>query len=241
MPTILALDTSSDNCSVSLFHRQQFDIECERAPRSHTQLIMPMLKTVLHRHALKMSDIDALAFGCGPGSFTGVRIAAGVAQGLAFGAGCPVYAISNLEALALQCFREQGIEHVLVAVDARMDEVYWSLCRVEEEIHHDGKVELKVHVLAGESVNKPELVDLSGVELSQGFVGIGSGFDFIERFPLLIKEQLQSYDALARPKAEAICELAKHRFQTAEVGRLVDAMPSYVRNTVTWKKLPGRE
>jgi len=238
MPNILAVDTSSDNCSVALFLDTKLDLVCEPAPRKHTQLILPMVKSIVDKHQLELNQLDALAFGCGPGSFTGIRIAAGVAQGFAFGLDCPVYPVSNLKAMALQCYREHGISKVLVAIDARMDEVYWSLCLVSE---NSDKTSVEVTTLLGEFVTKPELLDLSGVDLDGDIIGTGSGFEFITRFPENIQKALCSYDKNARPKADAICELALADYQEGKDGAISDALPSYVRDTVTWKKLPGRE
>jgi len=252
MPNILALDTSSDNCSVALYQSGELALACELAPRKHTQLILPMVQSILDEQGLALEALDAIAFGCGPGSFTGIRIAAGVAQGLAFGLDCSVYAISNLEAMALQSYREHGVKNVLVAIDARMNEVYWSLCSVQELESSDSERDLSiknlsVSVLVGEHVSSPADVILSAKDsndlLATGddVVGIGSGFDFITDFPLEVQEGLRSFDAVARPKADTICELAVRKFENGEPGSLADAMPSYVRDTVTWKKLPGRE
>jgi len=238
MPNILALDTSSDNCSVALYQNAELDLMCEPAPRKHTQLILPMVKSIVDKHHLALNQFDALAFGCGPGSFTGIRIAAGVAQGFAFGLDCPVYPISNLKAMALQCYREHGISKVLVAIDARMDEVYWSLCLV---IESSDKTSLEVKTLLGEFVTKPELLELSDVDLSDGLIGCGSGFEFFSRFPDSTQNALCSFDQNARPKADAICELALVEYQQGKNGDISSALPSYVRDTVTWKKLPGRE
>lgn len=213
---------------------------CERAPRSHTQLVLPMVKNCLSSKSLAVKDLDALAFGCGPGSFTGIRIAAGIAQGLAYGADVPIFAISNIKALALQSYLSNQVPFVLVAIDARMDEVYWAYCRVQES-SEEGEIFYHVEALCDEQVSKPEDLSLPDSVLNDGFVGVGSGFTYHERFPSALTDCMSSYEHSAQPKADAVCELAKTALRRGESGKLEDALPSYVRNTVTWKKLPGRE
>jgi tRNA threonylcarbamoyladenosine biosynthesis protein TsaB len=236
MPNILALDTSSDYCSVSLYFNGKLSSQSELAPRSHTQLLLPMAKQIVEHNGIKLKDLDAIAFGCGPGSFTGLRIAAGVAQGLAYGLGCSIFPISNLKAMALQCYKQTGEQNVLVAFDARMNEVYWSVCRVEA--FADVAV---VETCGDEQVSSPESLFLPDNMDTSNFAGIGSGFDFFDRFPLAVQQQVSCLDANARPKADEICELALHTMQQGIKGELKDAMPSYIRDKVTWKKLPGRE
>lgn len=245
MTKILALDTSSENCSVAL-HREDgsIDMLVESTPRSHTQLALPMVERLLQEHKVSLSGVSGIAFGQGPGSFTGVRIAAGIAQGLAFGADKPIYAISNLEAMALQCHEATGAEHVLVAIDARMNEVYWGMFEVSIDCGEDGGTVRRVRPLCAESVSSPEKVDVSTIPESyrdKPFYGIGSGFEFIERFPKALKQGLEDYDAETQPLASTICELASLEYNDGEKGELSNALPSYVRDTITWKKLPGRE
>ena len=116
---ILAIDTSSDACSAALICGEERYLEYTVEPRAHTRLILPMVESVLAQGGIKLQDVDALAFGRGPGAFTGVRIATGIVQGLALAADKPVVAVSTLAALAQQTYVEQGAERVLVAVDAR--------------------------------------------------------------------------------------------------------------------------
>lgn len=121
---LLALDTSGDACSCCLHvdgeHAQELTLE----PRRHAELLLPMVQRLLDRAGITLGVLDALAFGRGPGSFTGLRIAAGVTQGLAFGADLPVVPISSLAATARRAWREQGHPRVLAAFDARIGEVY---------------------------------------------------------------------------------------------------------------------
>jgi tRNA threonylcarbamoyladenosine biosynthesis protein TsaB len=120
---LLAIDTATEACSAALLVGEAIEEEYEIAPRRHAELILPMVNSLLLRADLALSDLDALAFGRGPGAFTGLRIAAGVTQGLAFASGLPIIPVSTLAALALNSDHDSG--HRLCAIDARMGEIYW--------------------------------------------------------------------------------------------------------------------
>ena len=117
---ILALDTSTEYCSVALWHDGSIDTRETAAGQAHSQLLLPMVDELLQQHAVVLKDLDGIAFGRGPGSFTGLRIACGVTQGLAFGAGLPVVGVSTLLALA----EAIQAERALCCLDARMGEIY---------------------------------------------------------------------------------------------------------------------
>lgn len=246
MTTILALDSSSENCSVAVYHQQCMSLNSQHAPRKHTQLMLPLLKQELSNRNLALADVDAIAFGSGPGSFTGIRIAAGVAQGLAFGLDVPIYAISNLKALALQSYLENRVSPVLACIDARMEEVYWGLFEVfEEEIPSTDKSDSKdivkryhVKTIVNEQVGAPADVVIAELIMNQGFAGIGSGIS------LLSEDVIHSFKEKyldTQPNADTIAYLAATDIAVGVTGELKDALPSYVRDTVTWNKLPGRE
>lgn len=117
---ILALDTATEACSVALWNDGEIHSLFEICPREHTQRILPMVQQVLADSGLTLKDLDALAFGQGPGSFTGVRIGIGIAQGLALGADLPLLGVSSLAAMAQGAFRQMQATQVLAAIDARM-------------------------------------------------------------------------------------------------------------------------
>ena len=133
---ILAFDTSTEACSVALLKDSHCDYRFEIAPQQHTRLILSMVDALLQSHQLTIADLDAIAFGQGPGSFTGLRIAAAVAQGLAFAHSIPLIPVSSLAALALAAHEQlPSVEYVIPLIDARMNEVYFSLFRfVENEM-----------------------------------------------------------------------------------------------------------
>lgn len=231
MTNVLALDTSSDQCSVSLYHNGSFFSLAELAPRKHAQLLLPMIQQLLADQNVRLADLDVIAFGCGPGSFTGLRIAAGVTQGLAFGLGCKVVPVSTLKALALQASEEFLADDVLVAVDARMDEVYWSLNHVNRET-------CDVGVASGERVTSPEMVS---VNEERTVLGVGSGFQFVDRMPQDTTSLIERLVPDFRSSAEAVCKLALKAYLGGECCDPADAAPVYVRDEVAWKKLPGKE
>lgn len=130
---LLAIDTSGDACSAALLTDGGIDQLLETAPRRHGELILPMMEQLLRQAGLGVRDLDAMAFGRGPGSFTGVRIATAVVQGAAFGAGVPVVPVSTLAAMAQGQYRRGGQRKLLAALDARMGEVYWGCYRIDAD------------------------------------------------------------------------------------------------------------
>src|SRR5438552_15269054 len=121
---LLALDTAGELCSVALFDGAVWHERSIVAGQSHSQHVLPMVQECLAHAALRLQDLDGIAFGAGPGAFTGVRIACGVAQGLAFGANLPVVPVPTLLALAQHAWREHQATNVFACLDARMREVY---------------------------------------------------------------------------------------------------------------------
>jgi tRNA threonylcarbamoyladenosine biosynthesis protein TsaB len=132
MANILALETSTNACSAALLINDSVSEKYQLAAREHSKLILPMIESLLAESELQLSNLNAIAFGCGPGSFTGVRIAAGITQGLAFGTGLPVLPVSSLRALAQTAYEEVKAEKIVAAFDARMQEVYWGLYALDD-------------------------------------------------------------------------------------------------------------
>ncbi|MGL5340116.1 MAG: tRNA (adenosine(37)-N6)-threonylcarbamoyltransferase complex dimerization subunit type 1 TsaB [Aeromonas veronii] len=203
----------------------------EEAPRDHTRKILPMVQAVLEDAGISLSDLDAIAFGRGPGSFTGVRIGISVAQGLAFGAGVPLIGISTLAAMAQGAYRLDGAEQVLTAIDARMNEVYFGRYELI-----DGRMQL----VGDEVVSEPAaLVDVRG-KLAGPVTRVGTGFEtYGETLSGLADELAESQ--VRFPAAEDMLPLARAAWLAGEAVPVELATPVYLRDKVTWKKLPGRE
>lgn len=217
---LLALDTSSDACSATVLTAEASFTEFEMTPRAHTQLILPMVDTVLRRANLDLSAIDAIAFGRGPGAFTGVRIATGVAQGLALAANKPVLPVSTLAALAQQAHQQLASSKVLVALDARMGEVYWGAYKwLNGQIHLQGEEQ----VITPETIQLPEDKD---------WVAVGSGWS---AYPILAERaetvvQATYVDWL--PSAEFIAQLAWQDYLAGQAIPPEQAQPIYLRNKI---------
>jgi tRNA threonylcarbamoyladenosine biosynthesis protein TsaB len=217
---LLALDTSTEACSAALLIDGAVALRFEITERSHAELILPMVDSLLLAAGLELRDLDGLAFGRGPGGFTGLRIATGVIQGLAFGANLPVAPVSSLAAVAEQVPAARG-ELVLVCNDARMGEVYWAVFRSGEP----GGVE----AVTAESVSPPDRVPLDLAALRHA---AGNG---IARYPELRQRLagagLQIHDGLY-PRADAIARLGARELAAGRGVAAEMALPVYVRDDV---------
>ena len=232
-PSILALDTSTEACSVALLYRGEKTFQKLTAQREHTKHILPMVDQILAESGIKLADLDALAFGRGPGSFTGVRIGAGIAQGLAFGANLPVIPVSNLAAMAQAAYRELGVTEVLAAIDARMNEVYFCALQGQKVRSEIGEF-LQWRELEAEQVCSPEKLLQKQPHLSGSLVGTGwSAYPALSVFG-------EPSDIIL-PNALDMLDLALPRYLAGETISALEIEPIYLRNEVTWKKLPGRE
>ncbi len=222
MTTLLALDTATEACSVALLHDGRVLSHYEVIPRLHAQRLLPMIQALLSEAGIKLSAVDALAFGRGPGAFTGVRIAVGVVQGLAFALERPVLPVSTLATIAQRAYREQGAEQVAVAIDARMDEVYWGCYRVEQ-----GEMQLA----GSEAVLPPEQVELPRASHGR-WLGAGTGWGYGSRLAI----QPDATDATVLPHAEDLLTLAGFAWQRGEAVEADQAQPIYLRDNVATPK-----
>ncbi|MCF7742196.1 tRNA (adenosine(37)-N6)-threonylcarbamoyltransferase complex dimerization subunit type 1 TsaB [Aeromonas veronii] len=228
---ILAVDTATEACSAALLVGDKLFSRWEEAPRDHTRKILPMVQAVLEDAGISLSDLDAIAFGRGPGSFTGVRIGISVAQGLAFGAGVPLIGISTLAAMAQGAYRLDGAEQVLTAIDARMNEVYFGRYELI-----DGRMQL----VGDEVVSEPAaLVDVRG-KLTGPVTCVGTGFETYGETLSGLADEL-AVSQVRFPAAEDMLPLARAAWLAGEAVPVEQATPVYLRDKVTWKKLPGRE
>ena len=227
MSLILALDSSTDACSVALNADGKLSARFELAAKSHTQRLLPMVDEVLQSNGHQLADLDAIAFGRGPGSFTGLRICMGIVQGLAFGAQLPVIPVSTLEAMALGYYRTypEAALPVLVALDARMDEVYWGLFARSGD---------SVAPLSNEFVMKPELLSEQDViqSLAGQFIAVGPGW----HYPAMQLLAPSTIVMDAQPKAEDMALIAAQVWSAGGAIDVLDAQPVYLRDTISWQK-----
>ncbi|UVJ45112.1 tRNA (adenosine(37)-N6)-threonylcarbamoyltransferase complex dimerization subunit type 1 TsaB [Pseudomonas sp. LS1212] len=222
MTTLLALDTATEACSVALLHDGKVLSHYEVIPRLHAQKLLPMIRDLLAEAGTSLSAVDAIAFGRGPGAFTGVRIAIGVVQGLAFALERPVLPVSNLALLAQRAYREHGAVQVAAAIDARMDEVYWGCYR---------ETAGEMRLAGAEAVLPPEQVRLPG-DASGEWFGAGTGWGYAERIPVAVSGQ----DATLLPHALDLLTLGQFAWQRGE-GIAADlAQPVYLRDKVATPK-----
>lgn len=221
MTTLLALDTATECCSAALLHDGRVTARSEVIPRQHAQRLLPMIEELLGERELRLQDVDALVFGRGPGAFTGVRIATGMVQGLAFAADKPVIAVSNLAALAQRAWREHGAETVAAAIDARMDEVYWGLYGLQDGV---------MQSLDDERVCPPEAVSLPDGVAS--VAGAGTGWQYADRLAVSAE---RSWPQML-PDAVDLITLALPRWLAGEVLDAADAQPVYLRDKVATPK-----
>jgi tRNA threonylcarbamoyladenosine biosynthesis protein TsaB len=217
---LLALDTSTEACSVALLLDGEVRLRFALTERGHAELVLPMVDELLAESGLALTDLDGLAFGRGPGAFTGLRIASGVSQGLALGAGLPVAPVSSLAAVAEQVAAASG-ETVLVCNDARMGEVYWGVFRREA----DGSVA----ALVSEAVSAPEKVG-EGAPAALHAAG-----NALPRYPMLAERLAAAglqLHAGVYPRADAVARLGARVLAEGRGVPAEEALPVYVRDDV---------
>jgi len=222
MPTILALETSTEFCSVALHVDGKIITNEVTAGQRHSEMLLPMIHELLTEAELTLQQLDGIAFGAGPGSFTGLRIACGVTQGLAYAANLPVIAISTLEAVAEKIAKN----NVIVALDARMGEIYhaayWKVADRNWKIVHSPSLCLPQHA--------PPVLD-------HGWHSGGSGFDtFHEILSTRYHGALQQTHGGLHPHAEQVAMLALEKYRTNATIHATQAAPVYIRNKVALKE-----
>jgi tRNA threonylcarbamoyladenosine biosynthesis protein TsaB len=237
----LAIDASTEACSVALQVNGKLYSRYDLCPQSHSLQLLPMVDEVLTEAGIKLSECDGLIFGRGPGSFTGVRIGVGVAQGLAFSANLPVFGVSSLQAMAQLAFMQGKVQEkvngestgVIAAIDARMGEVYNGYFMLDENNIMQPQ--------CAEAVTPPEQLaqHLSSV-VNKPEYGVGSAWDAYNEKLSSLKSNAGSPEVLF-PSAEAMLAIGVFSLEQGKGVAAEDAQPVYVRDTVSWKKLPGRE
>ncbi|MDR0780724.1 MAG: tRNA (adenosine(37)-N6)-threonylcarbamoyltransferase complex dimerization subunit type 1 TsaB [Pseudomonadales bacterium] len=237
MTTILALDTSTDACSCAVLINGELHERFAVLPRQHAKELLPMVRALLQELDLGLAALDAIAFGRGPGSFTGLRIAAGVTQGLAYGANLPVIPVSTLAALALQAREVAAGRAVLSLIDARIDEVYWALFKAAAVPgpypHLPSRAEEDVlpQLIGLEQLSAPEAITIDAT-LTGSLLAVGSGLALSARFPALLSARLATRLPDEHPRAGAIARIASVLHGRGVRVAAQDVEPLYMRDQV---------
>ena len=224
---IIAIETTTQACSAALLLDGIIKERYQWADRQHTQLLLPMLTSLLEEAGLRQTQLDAVAFCRGPGSFTGCRIGASVAQAIALATDIPVIMISSLQCLAQGAYRKFGAKQVLSAIDARMNEIYWASYQLGP-----------CGTMAEQSAEKLSAPQQLATVNSTNFVGVGSGWDSYSdsinslfQPPRSYRYYLQCY-----PRAYDVALLAGLAYQQNQFFSAEQAVPLYLRETVVYKK-----
>ena len=220
---LLAIETATDLCSVALMHGDTLVERETGEPRSHADQVLDMVRACLEESGLALKDLDALVFGRGPGSFTGVRIATGVIQGLALGTGLPVVPVSSLAGHAAAAWRRLGASRVAVAVDARMGECYWGCY----EVIATGAT----RVVTTERIAGPDAISLPP---GDDWIGVGTGW---RAYPDLggANPGIRVADEAILPSARDLLPTAAASLRRGEAVAAEQALPVYLRDEVAWQ------
>lgn len=222
---LLAIDTATEACSVALCMDNQIFSSFEICPQQHSQKILTLIDDVLRQADIKLAKIDGIVFGHGPGSFTGVRIAIGIVQGLAFGANKPVYGVSTLATMAQQAIQQHQADKVVSAIDARMSEVYIGV--------YENNNGIATSVIDDKVLPPQDAQSLFTSD--EDFMCTGTGWN---------ETLLKSHHPLPEilyPNATYMLPLANLAWHSQRFVDIEQISPVYLRDKVTWKKLPGKE
>lgn len=216
---LLALETATDHCSVALYHDQKITDYAQIAAQRPSTFILPMIEQLLLEANLPREKLTAIAFGCGPGSFTGVRLAMSIAQTIAFALNIPLIPISTLRALAQQAWRLHQKKQVLAALDARLKQIYWGGYQLAENnimtLYHE------------ERVDDPQALATSISLPTTEWIGIGSGWDQYHQSLPAVQWLAECY-----PQAYDIALLGYHDYLQGKTMPPLSVQPTYLRNQV---------
>lgn len=226
MTRLLAVDTSAGRGSVALLDGGSVLTDYSDEARAHTRRLEPMINALLAQAGLALGDLDALAYGAGPGSFTGLRVTAGLVQGLAFGLQLPVVPVSSLRAMAHAVHTRIDVPTlVAVARDARMGECYWGLYRVDPE----GRCETVI----ADTLSEPgQMVLPDDATVCRA---VGDGWRFQDAMPENVRTRIGEVDTSVMPEASAVARLAEPLFQRGDWVTAEAVQPVYLRDDVAWQ------
>lgn len=218
---LLAIDAVTEACSVALYTDGESLTKELVVRQQHTEFLLPLIAELLSLGGLALNQLDAIIFDRGPGSFTGLRVCSGVAQGLALGAGLPVIPVSSLATLAQGAYRLDGAEHVLACIDARQGEVYWAAYTLSEGL---------MTPIIDEAVSLPQAVHL---DTDHAWQGVGSG---IQRYAAELtgatKVSLNTSAEVRFPMAQDMLPFAMHAWADKAYLDASSALPVYLRDNV---------
>lgn len=232
MTNILAIDTSGEACSVALSVKGEVTEIFEVIPRLHARKLLPMVQSILAESELTLSSLDAIAFGRGPGSFTGLRICAGVAQGLAFGADLPTLPVSSLAAMAQGVYRTRGAGQIVTLLDARMDELYLGCYEIKQGVARLLEVQGEDRLLSPQQLN--DLAEL--LPSPDVWLGVGDGWRFADQFPEFAGP-LTVTEEPVHPHAQDILTLAHDALKKGLQVPAEQALPVYLRDKTAWRRI----
>ncbi len=239
MATILAVDTSTEACSVTLARDSVLSHCYELVPRQHNQRIFAQLDEVLPAGPLKEAAVDVLAYTHGPGSFTGLRIAASAVQGLAYSSDLPVVGVSTLACMAQGAWRRGELAQdqlAIVLLDARINELYWGLYEYRQglatalcEDAVSAPADMPADLFAAMNI-EPQTPDAQ-------VVALGNGLKYIDELPASLAGKLSHLDTDIWPDSQDIIPLAQAEYAQSRTHSAVDVHPVYLRNEINWKKV----
>lgn len=222
---LLAFDTSTEWCSAAVLADGAVHSQAVWAGQKHSELLLPMVQEVLAEAGLALAQLDAIAVGQGPGSFTGLRIACGAAQGLAFGSGLPVIQVITLEAMAAHALKAIAVGGVVACIDARMNEVYAAIYE---------KSAAGLRAVSTPGLYAPAQAPLPSDDMS--YIGCGSGFKgYADILAERYAGQLVRIEPDVHPHAEAIAALAVTKWQAGDYVAAEAVEPLYIRDKVALK------
>ena len=229
MTGILAIETATEVCSVALYLDGDITERHELAPREHSRRLFSMLEELLPGGDLRRAGVDAIAYGCGPGSFTGLRICASAVQGLAYTSELPAIAISTLACQAQTALREGSVVEdatVLSMLDARINEVYYAVYRFDRGLP-------VLH--SGPGAGAPGRIE--PFDQTAMLQAVGSGARFIDQLPATVRAQLDTVSPDLLPAARDLLPLALAGLARGQTQSPREVQPVYVRDEISWKKL----
>ena len=225
---LLAIDASTEALSIALQYNGTIRTFFDVCPQQHSQKILPEINAILSECDCSLSKLDAIVFGQGPGSFTGVRISVSIAQGLAYSSSLPLVGVSTLRTMAQQAFSAGALESI-AGIDARMGEIYYGHFKVDKATN-------VVECTDKEIVCPPEQV----IKMSHSSIEhVGTAWQTYEN--LAKENSFNVNNDILYPDAQYMIPIAEHELHLGNAVKAEHAKPQYVRDTVTWKKLPGKK